>query len=145
MNKHMKRHSQQLNIKTTRLASLTSVFRPKKQQLPTTDRTSSPAMDVHEEGCLPEQGSQVGSSETAPHEPTLRHDESGTEDDNGSNGNDGSDNDGSEGLWVDSDSEDEFESDEESSSGQAAGSGVHQRILEFDLRAAEAGDIHYET
>ena len=44
MNKHMKKHAQQLNIKTTHLASLTAVFHPKKQPRPLSSRYIFPIL-----------------------------------------------------------------------------------------------------
>lgn len=139
----MKRHSQQLNIKTTRLASLTAVFRQKRQPPPAAGEVTLSAMDVDEEGFHPGEGSQSG---TAPQESTLPRPNGEIDNDTGSGDDNGSDN-GNEseggGSWVDSDSEDEFESDEEGPGGQRAGSRAHQKVLEFELRAAEAGNVHW--
>jgi len=95
-------------------------------------------MDVDEEGCLPEPDIQVGDSEAISEEPTLQSDSDETDDDAG----DGSDSDGtSEGSLMDSDSGDEFESDEEGVGDQEDGVWNHRGPLEFELRAAEAGSV----
>jgi hypothetical protein len=107
MNKHMKEHSRRLNIKTTQLASLTAVFRLKKRKPPIVDDPRPPAMDVDEEG-HPPPDSQVGGSGITPERPTLQVDGNETDDDSGGN-TDGT----SEGMLMDLDSTDEFESDEE--------------------------------
>jgi hypothetical protein len=134
MNKHMKKHSQRLNIKTTHLASLTAVFHPKKQRQPAAENPHLSAMDVDEAGPPPEPDSQAGGSETIPEESTSQFDGNETDSGDGSN-SDGAD----EGILVDSDSADEFESDEEDIGG--CGDGVGKGQLEFELRAAEAGSV----
>ena len=84
----------------------------------------------------PEQENQV---ETPSHEPTLLHDGGEAEEGSDDGGDGGSEN---EGLLVDSDSEDEFESDEEGPGG-GDGCGRGQGILDFELNAAEAGNVPY--
>lgn len=144
MNRHLRQHSRRLNIKTTKLASLTAVFHSKKQTPPAADDTRLSAMDV-DDGHLPEQDSQVGASEAIVQEPTSQGGCSETDDDNDGRSDDDS---GIEGLLVDSDSEGEFESDEDESNSdeegadrQRDGSRAGQGILEFELRAAEAGNV----
>ena len=142
MNKHLKEHSQRLNIKTTQLASLTAVFHSKKQRRPAVDNPYLSAMDIDKEGPLPEPNSQVGGLEAIPGEPTTQGDGSKTDNDNDSDDNNGSNSDGaSEELLTDLDSGDEFESDEEDISGCRDGTGKGQGLLEFELRAAEAGSV----
>ena len=132
MNKHMKKHSQRLNIKTTQLASLTAIFHSKKRRPPAADDPHLSAMDVDKEGSLPRPDSQIGGSEAIPKELTTQFD--GSETDN----SDGSDGDGTNrGLLVDSDSGDEFESDEDSE----VEAGIDRGPLEFELRAVEAGSV----
>ena len=133
MNKHMKEHSRRLNIKTTKLASLTAIFRSKKRTPPATDVPDLSAMDVDEESHPTE--NQEGGPGAAVEGPTLQCDGNETED-SGSCDSDGASN----GMWVDSDSEDEFE-DEEGVSDQEDGVGEGQGVLEFELKAAEAGDV----
>jgi hypothetical protein len=135
----MKNHSQRLNIKTTRLASLTAVFHSKNQRPPAADTSRLPAMDIDGEGYPPEPDTQVGGSEAIPEGPTSRSD--GSEIDDGDDGDD-SDGDGTdEGLLVDSDSGDEFESDDENIGSHGDGVGSGRGPLEFELRAAEAGSV----
>jgi hypothetical protein len=119
MNKHMKEHSRQLNIKTTQLASLTAVFCLKKRKPPVADDPRPLEMDVDEEG-HPPPDSQVGGSGITPERPTPQVDGNETDDDSGSN-TDGM----SEGMLMDLDSTDEFESDEEDvkNCGDRAGKG----------------------
>lgn len=132
----MKKHSQRLNIKTTRLASLTAVFHSKRRRPPATDNPHLSAMDVDEEGPLQaEPGGQVDGLETIPEESATQPDSSETDNNNGGN-SDGT----SEGLLMDSDSGDEFESDEENIGGCRDGAEKGQG-LEFELRAAEAGSV----
>ena len=89
-------------------------------------------MDVDKEGSLPRPDSQIGGSEAIPKELTTQFD--GSETDN----SDGSDGDGTNrGLLVDSDSGDEFESDEDSK----VEAGTDRGPLEFELRAVEAGSV----
>ena len=84
MNKHMKLHARRLNIKTTELANMTAVFRLKKRTPPAAaDSPDPPAMDVDEEGCLPEPDIQVGDLEAISEEPTLQSDSDETDDDAG--------------------------------------------------------------
>jgi hypothetical protein len=147
MNKHMKKHSQRLNIKTTRLVSLTAVFHSKNQRPPTVDASRLPAMDLDGEGYPPEPDTQVGGSEAIPEGPTSQSDSSETND-----GDDGDDGDGDgdgggtdEGLLVDLDSGDEFESDDENISSHGDGVGNGRGPLEFELRAAEAGSVLHQS
>jgi len=136
MNKHMKTHSQRLNIKTTQLASLTAVFHSKKRRTPTADNSHLSAMDVDEEGHLPELDTQIGGLEAISEGPALQSD--GSEIDDGDSSDGGCTD---EGLLVDSDSEDEFESDGENAGGHGDGVGKGRGPLEFELRAAEAGSF----
>lgn len=134
MNKHMKQHSQRLNIKTMKLASLTAIFRSKKKRTPPTSRkTNPPAMDLDEEEHLPG-GGQENNSEAVFEGLTLQSDGNET-DDQGSDDDDGT----SEGMLVDSESEDEFESGEEWTESREGEVETNQRLLEFEVRAAEAG------
>lgn len=86
----------------------------------------------------PETGSQAGDLETIPQEPTFLPDGNGMDNDSSSDADrDG----GSEGRLMDSDSEsDEFKSDEEGV-GCQDGPRVDRGLLEFELRAAEAGNV----
>ena len=131
----MKKHSQQLNIKTTQLASWTAVFHSKKQR-PAAEVSHLSAMDVDK----PEPDAQVGGLEAIPEGPTLQFDGGETDDDDDSDNGDG---DGTgEGLLVDSDSEDEFESDDDENIGGHGGQAENgRRLLDFELRAAEAGSV----
>lgn len=133
----MKKHSQRLNIKTTQLASLTAVFHSKKPRPPAAGDSHLSAMDVDEEGRLPEPGNQVGGSNAIPEESASQL--NGSETDDG----DSSDSDCmNDGLLVDSDTEDEFESDDENVVGDHRGGvGMGRGPLEFELRAAEAGSV----
>ena len=101
-------------------------------------------MNVDDPTHPPEQGSQAGGVGTIPHEPTSPYDGDETDDgydtDYGGDDNRGG---GNGGIFVDSDSEDEFESDEEDVGGQRDMLRVGQRSLEFELRAAEAGNVLY--
>ena len=134
----MKEHSQLLNIKTTRLASLTAVFRSKKRPPPVADDTPMPAMNVDDIAHTPERDVQMDDLEAISHGLTsLDNDD---EMDEGS----GDDTDGrrseDEAPVVDSDSEDEFEIDEEDEDG-GVGCGANQKMLDFELKAAEAGSV----
>jgi len=131
MNKHTRRHSQQFNIKTTRLASLTAIFRRKKQAPRATEVAPTTAiMDVDP----PEQGDRMG--DINPRETTFLNDDNGTDSDS-DNGSDGTrENE----LVAESDSEDEFESDDECVDEEDGHRSSH-RILDFELKAAEAGSI----
>jgi hypothetical protein len=141
MNKHMKKHSQRLNIKTTQLASLTAVFRSKKRSPPVIDDPSLSAMEVDEDQSLPEPDGQAGDSGVIPEGPALQF--AGNETDDGES--DGS-NDTNEGPLIDSDSGDEFESDwEDVDESQGDRPQNHRGPLEFELRAAEAGNIPANT
>ena len=88
----------------------------------------------------PEPDAQVGGSEAIPEGPTLQFDGGETDDDDDSDNGDG---DGTgEGLLVDSDSEDEFESDDDENIGGHGGQAENgRRLLDFELRAAEAGSV----
>jgi hypothetical protein len=63
MNKHTKAHSQQLNIKTTQLASLTAVFHSKKRPPPAEGSAPTPGMGMDEAAHPPEQDSQMDADE----------------------------------------------------------------------------------
>ena len=134
----MKKHSQRLNIKTTQLASLTAIFHSKNQRPPATGASHLPAMDADEAGYLPGPDTRIGGSEAIPEEPASQFD--------GSETNDGDDSDGNgtdEGLLASSDSEDEFESDDENIGSHGDGAGNGRGPLEFELRAAEAGSVFH--
>ena len=132
MNRHMKQHAQKLNIKTTHLASLMAIFHPKKRpKPPTIDGSHPPTMDVSQDDYL----TGPGGSEVTSEVPTSQLDDIGT-DDGGRSGSDET----SEGALGDSDS-DEFESDEEDVVCEAR---EGQGSLEFELRAAKAGNVHRE-
>ena len=132
MNRHMKQHAQQLNIKTTHLASLTAIFHPKKRpKPPTTNDSYPPTTDMSRDDHL----AGPGGSEVTSEVPTSQLSDIRTDDGSRSN-SDGM----SEGVVGDSDS-DEFESDEEDVVCEAReGRGP----LEFELRAAKAGNVHRE-
>ena len=135
MNKHMKHHAQRLNIKTTHLASLTAVFHSKKRpQPPITGHSHPPVVGTDEGDRLDGPDSRVGGS--VPEELALQLNGSGTDDD-GRNDSDET----SKGVLGDSDS-DEFESDGEGVS--CGGTEKGQRLLDFELRAAGAGNVHCE-
>lgn len=124
----MRLHSQRLNIKTTQLASLTAVFRSKKQpRLPATDR-----MDIDQDDYLAGPSGQANGSDIAPEVPTSRLDDSESDRSCRSDGNETS-----EGMLGDSDS-DEFESEQDVSRCEM---GEGRGPLEFELRAAKAGNI----
>ena len=134
MNKRMRDHSRRLSIKTTRLASLTAVFRSKRQPRPPTTGCSHPPTteaDAADDRDIAD--STVGGSEVDLGEQTLQPDDSGADDSNGSDGSEVN-----EGVLMDSDS-DEFESDEEGIGRNVTGEG--RGLLEFKLQAAEAGKI----
>lgn len=132
----MKEHSQRLNIKTTWLASLTAVFCPKKRAPPVVDEAPETAMDVDNLVPHPEQDSQVGGFEAIPQEPASSSDDDETDD--AGSGSDGV----TEGSLRDSDSENEFESDKEDGDDERDGDEGGQGIFDFELKAAEAGDVH---
>ena len=134
MNKHMREHSRRLSIKTTRLASLTAVFCLKRQpRLPTTGRSHPPTTEANEADDCKRPDSPVGGSEVIPEEQTLQPNDSGADDSNGSDGGEVN-----EEMFLDLDS-DEFKSDEEDIGCDATGDG--RGLLEFELRAAEAGKV----
>ena len=139
MNKHMKEHSRHLNIKTTWLASMTAVFHSRKQGPPAADKAPATEMDVDEVVLPPEPDSQVCGSEAITQEPAAPHDGNETDETGGSD----SDN-RMEGSLVDSDSGDEFESEEESVDGIDEAK-EDRGTLEFELRAAEAGSVLHCT
>ena len=130
MNKHMKKHAQRLNIKTTHLASLTAVFHPKKQLRPSTTN----AMDTSQDNCLAGPSGQADGTGVVPEVPAPQFNYCGTDD------SDESDDSGlgANGTLPDSDS-DEFESNEDPGQCKA---GEGRGPLEFELRTAKAGDIH---
>jgi len=101
------------------------------------EEISTSRMDVDGAVRPPEQDSQMGDLEAAPCGPTFQCDGDETE-----SGSDGGSDGGSEngGPVVESDSEDEFESDEESVNGKD-GSRANQGTLDFELKAAEAGSV----
>jgi hypothetical protein len=149
MNKHMKQHSQRLNIKTTRLASLTAIFHRKKQVPYKVGETPSSTMDVDNTINPPEQDSQAGGLETIPQGPATPYnngdDDSDDDDDDddddevdGSRDHDNGGGGGNGGSLMESDS-DEFESDEE---GVSRGDlyRADWGTLDFELKAAEAGE-----
>jgi hypothetical protein len=136
----MREHSQRLNIKTTHLASLTAVFRSKKQAPTVVNENSVTTTDVDNAEPPHEQHDRVGGSEDIPTESAV----SSETDDVGVDGSDWM-----EGSFVDSDSGDEFESDEESADEERddgmGGVEVDRGTLEFELKAAEAGNAFYYT
>ena len=137
MNKHMRDHSRQLSIKTTRLASLTAVFRLKKQlRLPAAGHSCPPTTDAGEANNRNRPDSPASGPEVVPEEQTLRLNDSGADDSDRSDGCRAYDE-----MLLDSDS-DEFESDEEGIDRSATGEG--RGLLEFELRAADAGNVHYK-
>jgi hypothetical protein len=137
MNKHMREHSRRLSIKTTRLASLTAIFRSKKQQKsPATGHSHPPTTDAVEANDHDGPDGLVGSLEVVPEEQTLQLDDSGADDNDGSDGNGGN-----EGTLMDFNS-DEFESDEESVGCDVTEEG--RGLLEFEMRAADAGNVCHE-
>ena len=126
-----------LNIKTTRLASLTAVFRPKKKVPPcTAEGPSAPTIDVGMDDAVdpPEQDSHADGPEPIPPDDGNR-----TETDYDSN-SDGDGRSGDESSMVDSDSEDEFESDDEGVN-EENGCRASRGTLDFELKAAEAGSV----
>ena len=138
MKRHVKEHSQRVNIKTTRLASLTAVFRPKKRAFPTTGTVPTTSVDIDGMVCPPGEGqdTQVEDLEVTAQESPLPSD--GDETDN--NGSDGDRR--AEESYTYSDSEDDFESDE-GGVDEMDGVEIDRGILEFELRAAEAGNVSY--
>jgi hypothetical protein len=117
MNKHMKQHSQWLNIKTTRLASLTAIFCRKKQVPYKVGETPMSTMDVDNTVHLPEQDSQAGGLETIPRGPATPYD-------NDNDGNDDSDD--------DEDDEDETDSNRDHNGGGGGGNGGLLMELDSD-------------
>ena len=136
MNKHLKLHSQRLNIKTTQLASLTAVFHPKKRPLHGADGSHLPAMDANNNAEL---DGQTDGSGVVPEGPTLEYDDHETDD--GGDNSDGV----SKGMLVGSDSEDEFESDGEGVAVQEDGAEKGRRVLDFELDAARSGNALCNT
>ena len=127
MNRHMRQHAQRLNIKTTHLASLTAVFHPRP---PAANRSHLPAMDMNQDDDLTGSGGQVGGLGGVPGVSTSWLNDSEADD---------SDSDEvSEGMMVDFDS-DEFEGDEDAG---CCETGEGRGPLEFELRAAKAGNVH---
>ena len=129
----MKEHSQRLNIKTTQLASLTAVFRRRKRAPSVAHKAPRTAMDVGEVVLLPEHDSQVGDLEAIPREPAALSGGDETDDAGSSSG--------MEGSLEDLDSENEFESDEEDVAGKRDGARGGRGVFDFELRAAEAGNV----
>lgn len=134
MNRHMKQHSQRLNIKTTHLASLTAVFHSKKKpRPPTTNHSRPPVTDTGPGDHLAGPSGQVNGPGIIPEVPIPQPEDDGRTDES-----DESDSDQmSEGMLVDLDS-DEFESDEDVGREMGEGRGP----LEFELRASNAGNVH---
>ena len=87
-------------------------------------------MDVDHNDDLVGPGGQVGGSGAIPTASTSRLDDGGTDD--------GDSDEASEGMVVDFDS-DEFESDEDAGRCEM---GEGRGPLEFELRAAKAGNVH---
>ena len=131
----MKQHSRRLNIKTTKLASLTAIFRSKKKPPTESDGALLPAMDIDGEEHPP--SNQGGDPEATPEGPIQQR--NGSETAESGNESDGA----SEGMLADSDSDDEFESDTEGVDGR--GDAVATRSLEFEVRAAIAGNVPYQS
>jgi len=146
MNKHMKEHSRGLNIKTTRLATLTAIFRSKKHLPPrVADDTPMPAMDVDNTVHTPERDIQMDDLEAISHGLTSLYDNDDDDDDDdeidgGCDGNTNGRRSEDEAPAMDSDSEDEFESDEEMDD-RGVGCGTNQKMLDFEIKAAEAGSV----
>ena len=134
MNRHMRGHAKQLNIKTTHLASLTAVFHSRKQPRPPTTSSPHPPATDTEQGNNPAGPSgQDNSSEVPPEVLMSRLGDAGADD------SDRIDSDEmSEGGLEDFDSE-EFESSDEDLGCEMRD---HQVPLEFELRAAKAGNVH---
>jgi hypothetical protein len=131
MNRHLKQHSQRLNIKTTHLASLTAIFRPKKQpKPPTANRSHPPTADMNQDDHL----AGPGGSEVTPEVSTSQPGDIRSDDGTGSDGDEMS-----EGAFGDPDS-DEFESDEEDLGCETTEGRVP---LDFELNAAKAGNVHH--
>ena len=124
----------QLNIKTTHLASLTAVFHSKKKsRLPAVSRSHPPMTNTNQDDSLTESSGQVDSSEVPPEVPTLRLGDVGADDSDKINSDEMS-----KGGLEDFDSE-EFESLDEDLGCKMRD---HQVSLEFELRAAKAGNVH---
>lgn len=136
----MKKHSQQLNIKTMQLANLMAVFHSKKRRKPAMEDSHLLVMDVDREEQPPEPKTQVGNFEATHEGSASRLDGSETDDDSGSGSNGVG-----EGLLIDSDSEDEFESDNRNVGGHRDGVENGQGLLDFELRAAKAGVFSTEN
>ena len=131
MNRHLKQHSQHLNIKTTHLASLTAIFHPKKQpKRPTANRSHPPTADTNQDNHL----AGAGGSEVTPEVSTSQPGDIRSDDGTGSDGDEMS-----EGAFGDSDL-DEFESDEEDLSCKTM---EGQVPLDFELNASKAGNVHH--
>ena len=78
----------------------------------------------------------MGGFEAIPQEPASSSDDDETDD--AGSGSDGV----TEGSLRDSDSENEFESDKEDGDDERDGDEGGQGIFDFELKAAEAGDVH---
>ena len=137
MRRHLRQHAQQLNIKTTHLASLTAVFHPKKRpRRPAMNRSHLPVMDVDEDNNLAGPGGQADDSEVVPEASTSRLRDSGTDDSNNSNSDEAS-----EGMMEDLEDldSDEFQSDDDVGRCET---GEGRGMLDFELGAARAGNVH---
>ena len=110
-----------------------AIFRSKKQKSPTTGHSHPPTTDAVEANDHNRPDGCVCSLEAVPEEQPSQLDDSGADDSNGSNGDRGN-----EGMLMDFDL-DEFESDEESVRCDVTEEG--RGLLEFEMRAAEAGNI----
>lgn len=136
MNKHMKQHSQRLNIKTMRLASLTAIFRRKKPAPRAAEVT--PISRTSVDDVAQSQDIEMGDLEVIPHETASAYDGDETDD---SSDKEHNDRNGDEEPMVVSDSEDEFESEREDVDPVGNECGADRGILEFELKAAEAGKV----
>ena len=94
-------------------------------------------MDVDDMVDPPKQDIRMGGLETTPRETVFPYDGNNTDDGSDKGGDDRS---GNEGPVMDSDSEDEFESDEEGVDVRGERE-ADQRVLDFELKAAEAGNV----
>ena len=140
MKRHVKEHSHRVNIKTTRLASLTAIFRPKKRAYPTTDKAPATSMDTDGMTYPPNEAPDVQVED-----PEVIARESALLSDGDEMGDASSDDDERvEGLYTYSDSEDDFESND-GDVDETDEVEVDRGILEFESRAAEAGNVSHHV
>ena len=129
MNRHMKKHTQWLNIKTTHLMSLTAVFHTKER--PRAGCSHPPAAGSTESNHLAPPSGEVDGLGVTPEELALQPNDSGMDDGSGSDDNESSDR-----IPANSDS-DEFKSDDDLGHCEME---EGQRSLEFELWVAKAGN-----